>query len=141
MDKATIMMIASGIALVSSLLSQIAVIRREFGSLTNWIFKRRDFRREQEIRLDKLEQSQREMADEQKKFIKLLSFQSEASASLLKESLKQKLDGIIIRGWIYSDEIEDVNAMYELYSGYSTSNGVHDRIERIKKLPLKERER
>lgn len=138
-NSGLIALIASGVALLATLLSNLSTIRREFGSFSNWILRRRDLRKEREIKLDNLGENQRYLSNAQEQLKSQMKFQNDVSATMLKEILKQKLDRIIIRGYIYSDEIEDIDAMYQLYEAYSNSNGIHERIVRATKLPLKER--
>ena len=133
----------SGIIVViyslGNLLAGINKIRNEYGSFKNWFVNREMIKQEQLNEANKLKASFEEISAKVTEMSKTQEVQQTINLMLLREKLKDKLERPIDRGYVYFDELDDINAMYSLYSNVSTQNGIHSRYERVKKLETKRR--
>lgn len=124
---------------LGNLLAGINKIRNEYGSFKNWFVNREMIKQEQLNEANKLKASFEEISAKVTEMSKTQDVQQTINLMLLREKLKDKLERPIDRGYVYYDELDDINAMYSLYSNVSTRNGIHSRYERVKKLETKRR--
>ena len=124
---------------LGNLLAGINKVRNEYGSLKNWFVNREIIKQEQLKEANKLKDSFEEISAKVTEMSKNQEVQQTINLMLLREKLKDKLERPIERGYVYFDELDDINAMYSLYSNVSTRNGIHSRYERVKKLDTKRR--
>lgn len=124
---------------LGNLLAGINKIRNEYGSFKNWFVNREMIKQEQLNEANKLKASFEEISAKVTEMSKTQEVQQTINLMLLREKLKDKLERPIDRGYVYFDELDDINAMYSLYSNVSTQNGIHSRYERVKKLETKRR--
>lgn len=124
---------------LGNLLAGINKVRNEYGSLKNWFVNREIIKQEQLKEANKLKDSFEEISVKVTEMSKNQEVQQNINLMLLRETLKEKLERPINRGFVYFDELDDINAMYSLYSNVSTRNGIHSRYERVKRLDTKRR--
>ena len=124
---------------LGNLLAGINKVRNEYGSLKNWLVNREMIKQEQLNEANKLKNGFEELNQKINDISKNQEVQQTINLMLLREKLKDKLERPIEREYVYFDELDDINAMYSLYSNVSTQNGIHSRYERVKRLPTRRR--
>lgn len=124
---------------LGNLLAGINKVRNEYGSLKNWLVNREMIKQEQIREANKLKESFEEINTKVTEISKTQVVQQEINLMLLRETLKEKLERPIDRGYVYYDELDDINAMYNIYNTVSTRNGIHSRYARVQKLNTKRR--
>lgn len=124
---------------LGNLLAGINKVRNEYGSLKNWLVNKEMIKQEQLKEANRLKNSFDELHSKMTEVSKTQEVQQNINLMLLRETLKEKLERPINRGFVYFDELDDINAMYSLYSNVSTRNGIHSRYERVKRLDTKRR--
>ena len=141
-------MVSAGVVVagVASLAGNISKIQATWGSLRNWLRHRKEIRDTAEK--ERIEQ--RERMDEFSRVVDEFRVQlSGLQAAVdhtrdivllqLREDIKNKSGAILSRGYIYNDEIDDLNEFYQHYTDEGGNGSAQSRMERCRKLPIKER--
>lgn len=124
---------------LGNLLAGINKVRNEYGSLKNWLVNKEMIKQEQLREANKLKNGFDELKEKITEVSKTQEVQQNINLMLLRETLKEKLERPLNRGYVYFDELDDINAMYDFYSSVSTKNGIHSRYARVQRLNTKRR--
>lgn len=143
LDTGLIALILVIIGFLANFLGNINKIRKEYGSIKGWYIDREKTKEKRAEDISKLQSGFNELTDRLDYMEKRQDSIVDLSISTFRDQFRTRLDTILTRKRIYTDEIDDLAADTKLYENIQKDTDKHDgiqkRLERIKSLPIEER--
>lgn len=69
--------------------------------------------------------------------VKRSDLSEQSSLMLMRHHIKEMCDKPLRRGWIWSEEIDDINEMFELYNSRGGNGSAKSRVARCRNLEIR----
>lgn len=134
------------IAALAAVAGNLARIQGTYGSVSNWVKRRKQIRAAMEKEADHIKKTLVSLETDVKTLTsdmkEVKEYQQEGQAMdmlILRDQILEMTDRAIRRGYEYPEEIDKINTLVDLYQKRGGNGAVTSRVARVRNLPIRHR--